>query len=137
MKTPTFSQREHGRLLVANTLLLAALAGACSGGNTGTDGRLSPVDMVVRGCDDCANGEARLACLEQECADVFTQCFGRGYRSGDYTGALCESGLECLAASPLACDEACAATPTCLNCVANDLEACGQSNDCPNLECAD
>jgi len=133
MATPFSSLRGFASLLG----LLLTPAG-CSGGDTGTDGRLSPVDVVVRGCETpCANADARYACIEEACADVYAKCFGGSYRSGDYTGGVCESGLECLASSPVACEADCSPTPTCFDCVANELVTCAQSSECPALDCPD
>jgi hypothetical protein len=132
---PTRSPAGRSILLV----LVAALALAgCSSGNASPDGRLSPVDVVIRGCEaTCNNADVRYACVEGACTTAYTKCFGAGYRSGDYTGGVCKEGLECLARSAVACQADCSPTPTCFDCVVEDLVTCAEGSGCPSADCPD
>jgi hypothetical protein len=129
-------------------LVLAACLGACiqlgsgggGGGSTSGGGDTSPIPLPPSGgavaClaegSGCTNADATqtyAACVLAQCDTAYAACFGAGARSGAFDGDCKDWGV--CASACVGCDATCLAgceqqhvTPTCGECIAQQLQPC-------------
>lgn len=95
----------------------AAGAGSAETSDAGTKYRCTP-STTGAGIGIPANCKGLHECLKQDCGDSYTQCLGKNYAKGDYSGGACANVFECM----LACN----CEPNCSEeCYANDQECMG------------
>src|SRR5512143_1998991 len=101
------------RTVLALLVMGVALSCSSSGGYKGSGGVTACGNPSLRFVEPCAT------CLQSQCGDLISTCYGAGWRQSQFSGT-CSDMLSC------ACN--CASTdPTCVtNCRANASAACAQ-----------
>ena len=108
----------------------SAGSGSTSTGNTADDIAMCMM-MGSTGTTDCEGIDEYTECVQEACADEYETCLGPNYKSGNFSGGMCESLADCteMADDPCSCD----ADAECINCFVDNLVSCSQT--CPLPSC--
>ncbi|HEX2678731.1 MAG TPA: hypothetical protein VHM19_18890, partial [Polyangiales bacterium] len=94
-------------------------AGACNKQNQGSGTTTT-----------CTGTEEYSSCLETKCQAQYEACLGKGYKSGDYTGGICETYLKCTSAAADTCNSGCMQDSNCTSCFSSMIGQCALSAGC-------
>jgi hypothetical protein len=87
--------------------------------------------MQMGGMDsNCEGVDEYVSCVQTACDAGYKTCLGANYKSGDFSGGMCESFGDCLAS---ATDCSCTPDGTCMSCFVSNLVSCALS--CPLPMC--
>lgn len=114
-------------MVLALVAAAGALAFACGdddddkgGGGAGGPNKCDPGEDISGG-DGCSDAQKKAygECVENACQDKYAECYGPGYKNGNYSGA-CGDYMECTTACDCdddACRQACTASSACTSCM--------------------
>lgn len=114
---------------------LAILIGAC--GNGVTKGKVG--ECFATTGQTCTGVDTYETCLFASCDTQLTACYGAGYKTGSYAGAVCESYITCI--NSCNCNAACTSTCTtnasaaCTSCVATATSCVTATTSCTLPTC--
>jgi hypothetical protein len=110
-----------------------------AGGSSGSGGR-SPVfricGLTSPAGDTCPLMDAYIDCLEAQCSNELSQCFGAENRRGNFAGGSCADFASCATTAGDPCQNDCAPDATCQTCLGG-LVSCIQNGECRAPLCPD
>lgn len=113
------------------------------GGNSGSGSTNYTAEELASGACEQQQGEesgdcdAYVECAQEQCQSEYEMCLGSGYRSGNFSGAVCETFIECSISADDQCENDCPLDQACQNCFVSTLGSCVSSKCSAELsECS-